>query len=52
MKAKAGRGLVSTRLIEQMGGLQGCRIFKIGGVRSLIKKYTPSETFERTEASR
>jgi hypothetical protein len=51
MKAKASpAGLVSTRLIEQMGGLQGCRVFKIGGVRSLIKKYTPSETFERTEA--
>jgi hypothetical protein len=51
MKAKPSpAGLVSTRLIEQMGGLQGCRVFKIGGVRSLIKKYTPGESFERTEA--
>jgi hypothetical protein len=43
-------GLVTARLIEQMGGLQGCRVFKIAGVRSLIKKYPPAKTFERTEA--
>lgn len=43
-------GLVSARLIDQMGGLQGCRVFKIAGVRSLIKKYSPSASFERTEA--
>jgi hypothetical protein len=51
MKAQPSpAGLVSTRLIDQMGGLQGCRVFKIAGVRSLIKKYLPSESFERTEA--
>jgi hypothetical protein len=43
-------GRVSARLIDQMGGLQGCRVFKIAGVRSLIKKYAPGESFERTEA--
>ena len=43
-------GLVSARLIDQMGGLQGCRVFKIAGVRALIKKYAPSASFERTEA--
>ncbi|MGH9665294.1 MAG: hypothetical protein ACRD9L_12800, partial [Bryobacteraceae bacterium] len=43
-------GLVSARLIDQMGGLQGCRVFKIAGVRSLIKKYPPAASFERTEA--
>jgi hypothetical protein len=43
-------GLVSARLVDQMGGLQGCRVFKIAGVRSLIKKYAPSASFERTEA--
>ena len=43
-------GLVSARLIDQMGGLQGCRVFQISGVRSLIKKYSPSASFERTEA--
>lgn len=43
-------GLVGARLIEQMGGLQGCRVFKIAGVRKLIKKYPPTASFERTEA--
>jgi hypothetical protein len=43
-------GLVSARLIDQMGGLQGCRVFKIAGVRSLIKKYSPAASFERSEA--
>ena len=41
---------MSARLIDQMGGLQGCRVFKICGVRSLIKKYSPAKSFERTEA--
>jgi hypothetical protein len=51
MKAQPSpAGLVSARLIDQMGGLQGCRVFKIAGVRSLIKKYLPTESFERTEA--
>jgi hypothetical protein len=51
MKARPSpAGLVSARLIDQMGGLQGCRVFKIAGVRSLIKKYRPAESFERTEA--
>ncbi|MBZ5670341.1 MAG: hypothetical protein LAO04_11495 [Acidobacteriia bacterium] len=51
MKAHpSAAGLVGARLIEQMGGLQGCRVFKIVGVRSLIKKYPPVASFERTEA--
>lgn len=51
MKARPSpAGLVSARLIDQMSGLQGCRVFKIAGVRSLIKKYLPAESFERTEA--
>lgn len=44
-------GLVGARLIDQMGGLQGCRVFKIAGVRALIKKYPPTASFERTEAN-
>jgi hypothetical protein len=51
IKAKLSpAGLVTTRLLAQMGGLQGCRVFKIAGVRSLIKKYAPDQSFERTEA--
>lgn len=43
-------GLVTEQLIEQMGGLQACRVFKVAGVRKLIKKYPATKTFERTEA--
>jgi hypothetical protein len=51
MEAQPGpAGLVGARLIDQMGGLQGCRVFKIAGVRSLIKKYRPNDSFDRTEA--
>jgi hypothetical protein len=38
---------VGWRLIEQMGGLQGCRVFKIAGVRELIHKYPPDKSFTR-----
>lgn len=51
MQAKPSRaGLVTNRLIRQMGGLQGCRVFKIEGVRSLIRKYAPDQSFNRTDA--
>jgi hypothetical protein len=43
-------GLVGLRLIEQMGGLQGCRVFKIAGVRELISKYSPDQSFTRNGA--
>jgi hypothetical protein len=40
-------GLVGLRLIDQMGGLLGCRVFKIAGVRDLISKYSPEKPFTR-----
>jgi len=43
-------GLVARRLIQQMGGVQGCRVFKIAGVRRLIGKYSPSQSFVRSAA--
>ena len=43
-------GLVGLRLIEQMGGLQDCRVFKIAGVRNLIKQYSPDQSFNRAGA--
>lgn len=46
----SGAGLVCRRLIKQMGGLQGCRIFKIGGVRGLIANYSPLSDFSIDEA--
>jgi hypothetical protein len=45
-------GRIASRLISQLGGLQGCRVLKIAGVRWLIRKYTPLEHFDRTEAIR
>jgi hypothetical protein len=36
-------GLVTSRLIAQMGGVQDCRVFKIEGVRTLIAKYRPEQ---------
>ncbi len=43
-------GRIATRLIHQMGGIQGCRVFKIAGVRKLIEKYGPLESFTRSGA--
>jgi hypothetical protein len=43
-------GLITSRLIAQMGGLQGCRVFKITGVRKLIGKYSPDQAFTRSGA--
>lgn len=40
-------GLVATTLIRQMGGLDGCRPFKIAGVRSLIENHRPDQSFDR-----
>lgn len=45
-------GLVTTRLIAQMGGVQGCRAFKIEGVRKLISTYPPDRSFTRSDANR
>jgi len=43
-------GLICNQLIKQMGGLQECRVFKIKGVRELIAKYNPDQTFTRSAA--
>ncbi len=43
-------GRVASRLIQQMGGIQGCRVFKIAGVRSLIEKYGPLQSFTKSHA--
>ena len=45
-------GLVTSRLIAQMGGIQDCRVFKIEGVRTLIAKYRPEQHFDRTRANK
>ncbi|MBI2066818.1 MAG: hypothetical protein HYT77_02230 [Deltaproteobacteria bacterium] len=40
-------GLICNRLIQQLQGLQGCRVFKISGVRDLIENYGPDQSFTR-----
>lgn len=51
MRARPSQaGLIASRLIQQLGGLQGCRVFKIRGVRDLIKKYKPDQSFTRSGA--
>ncbi|HKW87406.1 MAG TPA: hypothetical protein VJN21_01475 [Candidatus Acidoferrales bacterium] len=43
-------GRIASRLIRQMGGIQGCRVFKIRGVRELLDNLTPRDSFDRTRA--
>ncbi len=45
-------GLVTSRLISQMGGVQECRVFKIEGVRTLITDQKPDQHFDRGHACR
>lgn len=44
-------GRICEQLVRNMGGIQGCRVFKIAGVRDLISKFKPNESFEKTCAS-
>jgi hypothetical protein len=43
-------GLIASTLIRQMGGLDGCRPFKIAGVRTLIERHAPHQSFSRGTA--
>lgn len=45
-------GLVCSRLITQMGGIDSCRVFRIGGVRDLIEQNAPDQSFTRSHAKR
>lgn len=47
---RSDKGLICSRLIRQLGGLQGCRVLKIRGVRKLIAKYNPDQSFTRGSA--
>jgi hypothetical protein len=45
-KAKpSGSGLLTRQLISQLGNLQGARVFKIPGVRRLLKRHGPTQAF-------
>jgi hypothetical protein len=41
-----------SRLVRQMGGLQGCRVFKVRGARDLIASYGPDQSFTRSAAEK
>lgn len=43
-------GRIASRIMLQMGGVQGCRVFKIPGVRDLLRNVGPRAYFERTYA--
>jgi len=43
-------GRIAARVISQLGGLSGCRVLKIAGVRKLIREYGPLHEFNRTQA--
>lgn len=38
-------GLIAQRIVESMGGLESCRVFKITGVRKLIDSTSPATWF-------
>ena len=40
-----------SRLIRQLGGIQGCRVLKVRGARELIRKYGPDRSFAITSGS-
>jgi hypothetical protein len=46
----SGGGLITRQLIARLGGLNGARVFKIPGVRRLLKQHGPRDTFTRNVA--
>lgn len=44
--------LKANRIIKQMNGIQGCRVFKIRGVRELLSNIKPTDTFQASQAIR
>ena len=43
-------GLITRQLISRLGGVEGARVFKIPGVRRLLKTYGPTTNFTRKAA--
>jgi hypothetical protein len=46
----SGGGLITRQLISRLGGIEGARVFKIPGVRRLLKTYGPRATFTKRNA--
>lgn len=43
-------GLITRQIITQLGGLQGARVFKIPGVRRLLRTHGPTASFTKKSA--
>ena len=43
-------GLIARQLIAQLGGVDGARVFKIPGVRRLLKRHGPTAAFTKKSA--
>lgn len=43
-------GLIAKQISNQMGGLRGCQVFKIEGVRKLITEYKSADWFDDSAA--
>jgi len=43
-------GLIARQLIARLGGLQGARVFKIPGVRKLLRTHGPNASFTKKSA--
>jgi hypothetical protein len=51
LRAKlSGGGLITRQLISRLGGVNGARVFKIPGVRRLLKTYGPRYAFTKKAA--
>jgi hypothetical protein len=46
----SGGGLITRQLISRLGGLAGARVFKIPGVRRLLRTYGPRDAFTKKAA--
>jgi len=46
----SGSGLITRQLIARLGGVNGARVFKIPGVRRLLKTFGPTEAFTKSAA--
>lgn len=47
---QSSAGKVAMRVIQQMGGLDNCRVFKIKGVRDLLHEFSLPKAFSHSQA--
>jgi hypothetical protein len=51
LRAKlSGGGLITRQLVARLGGVNGARVFKIPGVRRLLKGFGPTDAFTKSTA--